>query len=560
MAIDSAWNAYIFRDGKSTVSGPALLNDLCGGLLACDSSPSPTALTDLLLRAGEMECALRDSDSSQAFAMEDITDVIAASFVSNAPLRATELLPRVRTIVVPEEMRVAPPEGFAYYSLHPLDFADLVRHAPSRSPAAAIVGIRSIGTTLSAIVKAALLADGRDAQRTTVRPGGHPYDRRTGFSPEQRPWIDAMLVRNADFLVVDEGPGMSGSSFLSVADALEEAGVSRAKIAFLGSRVPDPMALTAPNAAERWQSFAAHYTQPIRHLPARAKHYIAGGIWRARAFASEDEWPASWRQMERLKFLSDDGSLLYRFEGFGRFGEAVYQRAVRIAGGGFGPMPRPRDQGFGVYPLINGRYLSALDATPPTLSRLADYCAYRAREVAAKIAHNPELEGMLRFNAHEDFGVELPPNLSSLPIERPVIADGRMLPYKWISTGETLLKIDAATHGDDHFFPGPTDIAWDLAGAIVEWDLGRDATTYLVNHYRERSGDNPARRLPAYLLAYSIFRTAYCKMAAAASQGTPECDRFLRDLIRYRRRAQTLLGQDIPARPSETGKAETHAA
>ena len=26
-------------------------------------------------------------------------------------------------------------------------------------------------------------------------------------------------------------------------------------------------------------------------------------------------------------------------------------------------------------------------------------------------------------------------------------------------------------HGDDHFFPGPTDIAWDLAGTIVEWEL-----------------------------------------------------------------------------------------
>jgi hypothetical protein len=51
----------------------------------------------------------------------------------------------------------------------------------------------------------------------------------------------------------------------------------------------------------------------------------------------------------------------------------------------------------------------------------------------------------------------------------PVIADGRMHPYEWIpSENGHLMKVHASRRGDDHFLPGPNDISWDLAGAIVE--------------------------------------------------------------------------------------------
>lgn len=544
MAIDSAWNAYIFRDGKAGVSGPSLVTALADGLLAFRPSTRQaerTTLIDLLLRAGELECALRDAESPYAPLTERITNSIAASFVAPLPLLAAELARDVRTIAAPHQVQVAAPEGFAYYSLHPFDYVDLVRRVPRPSPNAAIVGIRSIGTTLSAIVRAALCADGISAERITVRPSGHPYNRETRLSPEQGQWVGAMHLRSAHFFVVDEGPGMSGSSFLSVGDALVSAGIPLSQITFLCSRQPDPASLTAANAARRWPAFRAYYTEPTRHLPGQAKHYVAGGIWRARAFPSEAVWPASWLQMERLKFLSEDETRLYRFEGFGRFGAAVHQRALQVADAGFGPMPEPREEGFGVYPMLRGRYLSFGDINAAMLVRLAEYCAFRAHAIPAETASTPELETMLHFNTAEEFGVELPASLTRLKIEKPVIADGRMLPYKWISSGAAVLKLDAATHGDDHFFPGPTDIAWDLAGTIVEWNLGNDAADSFLSQYQRRSGDDPSDRLPAYLLAYSIFRTAYCKMAAAAMRETAECERFVRDFHRYRERSKFFL-------------------
>ena len=550
MPLDSAWNAYIFRDGKTAVSGPTLVRELADRLLGFDSSPTKqTALIDLLLRAGELECALRDSDSPHAQSAEAITDTIAVSFVSKIALPAEGLARRLRPIIAPDQVQVAVPEGFAYYSLHPLDYVDLVRRAPQHSRHAAIVGIRSIGATLSAIVRAALRADAIDAERITVRPSGHPYNRETRLSPAQQQWVARMLSDGADFFVVDEGPGMSGSSFLSVGDALISTGVPLSQITFLCSRQPDPASLTAANAAERWPQFNACYTEPTRHLPREAKHYVAGGIWRARAFPSENEWPSSWLQMERLKFLSADENRIFRFEGFGRFGGDVYDRATKVADAGFGPMPAAREAGFGVYPVLPGRYLSPADATEEVILRLAEYCAFRARHITSQVSQTPELETMLRFNIQQEFAVELPVQLAGLRIERPVIADGRTLPHKWIDSAGNIMKLDAATHGDDHFFPGPTDIAWDLAGVIVEWNLEAEAADFFLENYRRCSGDDPANRLPAYLLAYSIFRTAYCKMAAAASRGTPEYDRLLRDYHRYRQQAKALLG--VPAESTD---------
>jgi hypothetical protein len=348
---------------------------------------------------------------------------------------------------------------------------------------------------------------------------------------------------------------MSGSSFLSVGDTLVATGVPRERIAFLCSRQPDSTALTAADAAHRWPAFSTHSIESTRHLPSRAKQYVAGGIWRAQAFASEDDWPSSWLQMERLKFLSEDGSRLFRFEGFGRFGTQVHHRVVKVAEAGFGPMPDASEEGFGVYEMLRGRYLTGADLKPEVLARIAEYLAFRAREVTVESADTAELETMLRFNTKEEFGIELPATLSRLNVEHPVIADGRMLPHKWMEYKGRLLKLDAATHGDDHFFPGPTDIAWDLAGTIVEWNLEESASAFFLEIYRQRSDDDISERLPAYLRAYAIFRTAYCKMAAAAMSGAPEETRLRKDYLRYRERALALTGVAEAEGGSRVGKA-----
>ena len=88
-----------------------------------------------------------------------------------------------------DQIAFSSPEGFTYYALHPLDFAQITSRISEEPKACALVGIRSIGTTLSAMCAAGLRSAGRPVSRITVRPTGHPYARRTEFSSPQLHWI-----------------------------------------------------------------------------------------------------------------------------------------------------------------------------------------------------------------------------------------------------------------------------------------------------------------------------------------------------------------------------------
>ena len=151
-------------------------------------------------------------------------------------------------------------------------------------------------------------------------------------------------------------------------------------------------------------------------------------------------------------------------------------------------------------------------------------------------AQEAQLREMLKFNVAQEFGIEvtLPPE--AFCTKRPVITDGRMNPYEWIlSDSGRLIKTDGVDHGDNHFFPGPCDIAWDLAGAAVEWELGTDANDFLVEQLKRRYGVNVSQYLPLYKLAYSVFRLGFCKMAISTVKGSSE-EKLLGDAYRHYRR------------------------
>jgi hypothetical protein len=169
--------------------------------------------------------------------------------------------------------------------------------------------------------------------------------------------------------------------------------------------------------------------------------------------------------------------------------------------------------------------------SPQLLKRLAEYCAFRLRTLGTELSDINALQQMAEHNLRElelDLTVEL-------RLERPVIADGRMQPHEWLlSTEGELLKTDSGSHGDDHFFPGATDIAWDLAGAIVEWQMNKQQTTEFLNLYHRASGDDANARIDGFIKAYTVFRLAYCLMAANAMNGSDEQSRLQRAAATYR--------------------------
>src|SRR5439155_22917716 len=114
------------------------------------------------------------------------------------------------------------------------------------------------------------------------------------------------------------------------------------------------------------------------------------------------------------------------------------------------------------YAVAEATPLTAEEVVPIVLERMAQYCAFRAAEFGAGGVPEPLAE-MLRFNISREFQIELNLNLDALQPSRLVVVDGRMQPHEWLRTKDgILLETEASTQGDDHFFPGPTDIAWDL--------------------------------------------------------------------------------------------------
>jgi hypothetical protein len=188
--------------------------------------------------------------------------------------------------------------------------------------------------------------------------------------------------------------------------------------------------------------------------------------------------------------------------------------------------------------------MSANDLSPRVQSRLAEYCAFRVRAFSVNLTDLNALRQMAEHNLHQ---LDLDATVD-LRLERPVIADGRMQPHEWLLMDDgRMLKTDSGSHGDDHFFPGPTDIAWDLAGAIVEWRMNEQQAREFLDLYRRCSGDNASSRLAGFIRAYAVFRAAYCMMAANALRGSEEQARLDRAAASY----QDLLLQPL---------AQSHAA
>lgn len=201
------------------------------------------------------------------------------------------------------------------------------------------------------------------------------------------------------------------------------------------------------------------------------------------------------------------------------------------------------------YEVVDGPVLRAEDISQSLLDRIASYCAFRTGEFRLPNASPDPLAQMLTLNVEREFGVELQLRPEELESSALVLTDGRMQPHEWIMNPRgTATKTDACAHGDDHFFPGPCDIAWDLAGAAVEWNLSSDATEHLLSRFHRLTGDDVTKRFPAYALAYNVFRLAWCKMAISTVTGTDEESRIHQAYLAYRKRAHDLLCLRQPQR------------
>lgn len=502
---------------------------------------NPPAAEDALLAVGELECGLLDGGADTR--IEALCDRAMLSLARLASGRAADAvaLRELAAADLPAEVAVSIPEGFAYYGLFPAMYRQAAAdfHLAHKPAAAAVVGIRSIGCVLSAVVAAELADRGCAIARFTVRPEGHPFDRRLRFTPDQ-----ARRVRNGWLVICDEGPGISGSSFASVIQAGLDCGVPLQRMVLFPSWNPDPRQLQSASARDLWPR-VEKYTHPFSrdlcapHIPAGAAD-LSAGRWRQGCGGRVP--PPVQPQHERIKFLDSRSARVWKFTGLGEYGRASAALADLLSPE-FVPRSFSHRSGFLESEWLQGSPLDAGDAGKDFLRFAAGYLRHRASlpasgpgvgfdQIAAMIEHNCSACGLsvpdlAKYRTAFDDGT-------------PAAIDGRMNPHEWLAGSFGFRKTDALDHHRDHFLPGCQDILWDVAGLEAEFDLPPSATAFVL---RAMGREKAQPRLPFYRAAYCSLRLGYASLAAGtlALSDPVEASAFARLAGGYKARVQAAL-------------------
>ncbi len=462
---------------------------------------------------------------------------------------------------LPETLRTNRAEGFAFYALYPeayLAAASAAGLPPGQQ--VKVIGIRSIGAALGALVAAATGAP----PPVTLRPIGHPFRRELSLSEE----LEAELLADpaATFAVADEGPGLSGSSFGAVADFLEDRGVPPGRVHLFPSHGGEPGPQASPRHRARWARAHRHVVEfdalalgAAQRLSSWAAELvgasdgpmeeISGGGWRRLRYAREADWPPVHAQGERRKFLLRAGgrTWLLKFAGLGREGERKLERARALHAAGFVPAVAGYRHGFLVEEWI-GRVRAPDRSGGHDRARLADrvgrYLGFRARRFPAGSGQGASLaalRGMARHNTAEAMGEEWARRLEHRTARlegfearlRRIETDNRLHAWEWLASPDgRLLKADALDHHAAHDLVGCQDVAWDVAGAAAELELGGELDALRAAVERE-AGRAVEPGLVALLApCYLAFQLGACAMAAQVA-APDEAARLVADAERY---------------------------
>jgi hypothetical protein len=460
----------------------------------------------------------------------------------------------------PHRVRLRVPEGFAFYGAYPEAYIDAARRLMLNAPPR-VIGIRSIGTSLAAVVAAALGA----ALPATVRPVGDPFARSVSIGAELG---RELLAGSAHFVIVDEGPGQSGSSFAAVAEWLKERGVPEERISFLPSHAGAPGAAATEDRLLWWRTAQREVADFGERWPALVRSWIeetfgpldeapretSGGAWRPLLYGRDEDWPPTVPAWERRKFLVRSGGkrLLAKFAGLGRIGEEKLAIARALHSEGLVAEPVRLVHGFLVERWCEEESPLARGERP--IAAIGRYVGMRAKLLPAASGSGASVDGLLtmaRRNVSLEFGEHETHCLAAWDnyaerLERRIVrvrTDNRMQPHEWLRTpGDRLIKADALDHHCAHDLVGCQDMAWDVAGAICEFGFDRAEQRDLVDAAEDASG----RRVDPELLdfcrvAYLAFRLGQARIGAAMVADARERQRIGREGDRYAAELQHLL-------------------
>lgn len=457
-------------------------------------------------------------------------------------------LEALSSLELPQDVSVKLPEGFAFYAVHPLLYAGAARkwRAELDGPFVAI-GLRSIGTSLAAMVAAA----GQAAHPPiTLRSVGPPFRRELRLSDSLTRWLTS-LPEETHFAIVDDGPRAIRKQFWRRRRLVRGTGSAPGPARILPFPSQRPGAGGERHASETLEEIETIFQSFESLLESRSPwadsrsgivESLSAGAWRERFWPERSSWPPSNVWMERRKFLGTghDGAgaevqWLAKFVGYGRIGERLASRDRLIADAGFSPRVLRLNDGF--------LFTEWLDEARPLwsepvadreklLEHLARWIAFRARGLPLEPGERGASPSQLLEMARRNAGIALGEEADVLEhwenrlnhfaaVVKPVCTDNRMQPWEWLQLPDgRLLKADAVDHHASHEMVGPQDPWWDAAGAIVEFGFAAREEEHFVRRLIAWNVLAASRELRDFFVQmYLAYQLGFWTLAAESQAG-----------------------------------------
>lgn len=335
---------------------------------------------------------------------------------------------------------------------------------------------------------------------------------------------------------------MSGSSMAAVAEWLEAAGFSADSISFFPAHELEVGPNVSDGVAARWLKTAAYIDEPtwveeglasalqvLLREPVRSLGEFRGAI-------ADSPFSRS-----KLMFRSSSGRLIIaKWAGFAGLEnrstlEDSLLRQTKVAAAGFAPAPLGSALGYVFLPFVEGEpllpedrsgyyWMDRIHRRDLSTAIPFEYCvaqmAAPLEEVARYIRECPgenlakeevndgldRLQTLIEVNIGELFGSATAQSLVALrpqAIGGLASGDGDLSPVNWIadSVGH-FVKAGCWNRAISHTYPGVQPVEWDVASAIVEWNLPPEA----ASRFASLSGLTDLQRLPFYIAGYCAFK------------------------------------------------------
>ncbi len=447
-----------------------------------------------------------------------------------------ERFTRLISAALPEKYLESWTRNPAAFRTQDLSAADILRLGdkfaamfPDRERPILVAGSRTAGSYFAPLLHAYLANLGyRDLASMTLRPN-------KDASPSEHNDIRRAAKKNALTLVIDEPPN-SGSALLKCVNILEKYGTKRKSLVSLFPVHPSnrqwrdnelfmamgeiPMLTLEPEEYEKYrlmdpgvaeprlrEYFQSRGWQDVQIVPSNAAEEFYAQI----ESTSEKKFHSRMKRCYEIQLRDSAGNTERRYVlakgvGWGWLSYHAFLSGERLEGSV--PSIIGLRDGILYSELVPGGNRNAYLADRPQLTRLiASYVAKRVetlrmpddstRKMCAGSGHNgfEHLADVLSraYGYKATAGLKrhrILADLGNLNNPRPTLIDSRMRLLEWIDNGSSLIKTDYEQHGQGKICLNVTDPAYDLADAILHFELSEAEENELLENYANQSGDS----------------------------------------------------------------------